>query len=113
MGSDEDDLNLRQIRLYLFRDLHAGTARHFDIQQDQVEEKAVFRYVVKQVAAGGIERNFPRAAALFQTGLGNFFMSRNGCFVIIADRYMQHKNTSLVLYYIPADISIRNRETGG
>src|SRR5699024_5447656 len=90
VGGDEDDLHLRQGGAQLPGQFHAAVAGHFDVQQDQVEEKTVLRDVVQQVVAVGIQGYAPRSPAAFQAGFGGCPVGLGGGLVIIADGYAQH-----------------------
>ena len=56
-------LTLGKNPLISLRELHTADPRHFDIQQDQIVEKGVVGYVIKQIAALGIGRSHSRSPA--------------------------------------------------
>ena len=58
MWGHKDNSGIGQKPFDLLRDFHAADPRHFNVQQNQVIEKAIIGYVVKQVPALGIGRYF-------------------------------------------------------
>ena len=90
MGSDENDLHIRQKRLYFCRQFHAVRIRHLDIQKDQIIMKSILGNVIQQIPAACIGRYLCHGPAGLQALPGIFLRQGNcGC-LIVTDCYFQH-----------------------